>query len=172
LVAHAGQTRKGGEDVPYAVHPVHMALILTRFGARNALIQGALLHDVVEDCDGWDAERLESEFGSEVAAIVADLTEDKSKTWVERKQWAVDHIPHMSDDSVTVKAADKLHNLESLGQALAQSESVTEVWTHFKGGRDDTLSMDRLLVAALTARVGGSLGLELAKAFAEVERLA
>lgn len=171
-MAHAGQTRKGGEDVPYAVHPVHMALILTRFGARNALVQGALLHDVVEDCEGWDTPRIESEFGSEVAAIVADLTEDKSMTWAERKQWAVDHIPDMSDDAVTVKAADKLHNLESLCQALLQAASVADVWAHFKGGRDDTILMDRSLVSALAERVGGPLAIELSNAFAEVERLA
>lgn len=172
LEAHQGQRRKGAERAPYAVHPLHMALVLARIGARDALIQGALLHDVVEDCEAWTAERLRGEFGDEVADIVADLTEDKSKSWSERKQWAVDHIPAMSQDSVTVKAADKLHNLQSLGQQLAHCSSTDEVWTLFKGGRDRTLEMDRLLVAALAGRVGGALALELEKAFAVVERLA
>jgi guanosine-3',5'-bis(diphosphate) 3'-pyrophosphohydrolase len=147
-----------------------MALILASTGAREALIQGALLHDVVEDCDEWSAERLRDEFGDDVADIVADLTEDKSKSWEERKNWALEHVPHMSDDSVTVKAADKLHNLESLAISLNQATSTDEVWAKFNGGREKTIEKDARLVDALANRVGGVLGDELRAAFARVQR--
>ena len=172
LNAHNGQYRKGGSGVPYSVHPIHMALILTRAGLREALIQAALLHDVVEDCADWTLDRLRDEFGEEVAAIVAELTEDKSKTWEERKRWAIDHVALMTTDGVIVKAADKLHNLESLAAQLAESMDTREVWMHFKGGRERTLELDGELVTTLQARAPEPLAGLLRSAFERVQRLA
>ena len=77
--AHDGQERKGG-GVPYILHPLHVTLILARVGADEVTLQAAILHDVVEDCDGWTLERVEREFGSEVRSVVAEVTEDKSKS--------------------------------------------------------------------------------------------
>ncbi|MFT7484462.1 MAG: (p)ppGpp synthase/HD superfamily hydrolase [Candidatus Paceibacteria bacterium] len=171
LVAHQGQFRKGG-DVPYAVHPAHMALILARVDADEEVIQAALLHDVVEDCDDWDAERLRAEFGDAVADIVADLTEDKSQSWVERKQAALEHVAVMSTPSLLVKAADKLHNLESLACQFAAASSTEEVWKHFTGGRERTLEMDRRLVEALAARLPADLAEALQDALERVRQLA
>ena len=170
LEAHYGQYRKGGDRIHYSVHPIHMALILARTGVRQELVQAALLHDVVEDCDGWTMGRLREEFGDEVAEIVDQLTEDKSLSWEERKQWAIDHVSQMCDDSVVVKAADKLHNLESLAVQLEQAEDVEAVWGKFKGGRERTLRMDRELVMTLQGRVPASLANELGSAFERVEK--
>ncbi len=172
LEAHYGQFRKGGEDVHYSVHPIHMALILARTGVRQELVQAALLHDVVEDSAEWTIERVRAEFGAEVADIVEQLTEDKSLSWQERKQWAVDHVGRMCDDSVVVKAADKLHNLESLAAQLEASEDREQVWRKFKGGRERTLQMDRKLVMTLQGRVPMSLANQLGEAFERVEGLA
>ena len=61
LEAHAGQLRKSPEPVPYATHCVHVALILARAGADEITLQAGLLHDVLEDCEGWTRARLESE---------------------------------------------------------------------------------------------------------------
>jgi (p)ppGpp synthase/HD superfamily hydrolase len=171
LEAHYGQFRKGGEGVHYSVHPIHMALILARAGVRQELIQAALLHDVVEDCDGWTMERLRSEFGDEVADIVDQLTEDKSLTWQQRKQWAIEHVDQMCDDSVVVKAADKLHNLQSLAAQLELAEDREQVWQHFKGGREGTLMMDQKLVMTLKGRVPASLAGQLIEALERVEQL-
>ena len=77
LAAHEGQTRKGS-STPYIVHPLHVATMLARAGADEETIQAGVLHDVVEDCEGWTLERLEDEFGPRVREIVAHLTEDKS----------------------------------------------------------------------------------------------
>ncbi|QDU65841.1 HD domain-containing protein [Engelhardtia mirabilis] len=156
LHAHDGQTRKGSAD-PYVVHPIHIALVLTRHGAPDHVVQAGLLHDVVEDCDGWDVERIEAEFGAEVAEIVAELTEDKTRSWEERKRAGIEKVATMSADAATVKAADKLHNLSSMVRDLARSESPDAFWSHFNGGRDRTLSMARELVEALAPRVGEDL---------------
>lgn len=156
IEAHDGQLRKGS-NAPYSVHPTHMALLLARAGASDTAIEAALLHDTVEDCQDWTHERVSDEFGPEVAAIVDALTEDKSLTWPERKQAAVDHVPAMSDEAALVKAADKLHNLTSLLTALEASADREEVWSHFKGGREETLRLSEALVSALAPRIPGPI---------------
>jgi len=151
-VAHAGQTRKGS-DLPYITHPVHVALILVRTGASSATVQAGILHDVVEDCEDWTLERLESEFGAEVTAIVAELTEDKSKTWEERKLAAVEKVATMSAEGALVKAVDQLHNLKALEESLGSTSDPDEIWGRFNGGRDATIEMAMRLLDALTGRV-------------------
>lgn len=151
--AHDGQVRKGAEEVPYFVHPVHVAIVLARVGADDETIQAGILHDIVEDCDDWTLERIETMFSPRVRSIVADLTEDKSFTWVERKQRALDHVEHMHAEAVLVKAADKLHNLESLVDQLERADAGEDVWGHFNGGREGTLRVAEELVEALADRV-------------------
>lgn len=171
LDAHAGQTRKG-DGAPYAVHPVHVALILAQWGAPAEVLQAALVHDVVEDCADWSLARLESELGQHVSAIVAQLSEDKSRPWAERKQAAVDHVPQLTPEAVLVKAADKLHNLRSLAESLRASADVAAVWRRFNGGRDETLRMSELLVEALCRRLEPRLARELRDAMTNLLRVA
>jgi len=155
--AHRGQSRKCSEDVPYVLHPIHCAISLARLGCEPHVIQAAILHDVVEDCDGWTIERVRREFGERVASIVAELTEDKSLTWAQRKQWQIDHVSSMSSDALTVKAADKIHNLRTLCADLRDAADRSTVWARFRGGRERTTAMSRALVDALAPRVSREL---------------
>ncbi len=169
-VAHRGQTRKGTE-IPYVVHPIHVAIELARLDVDPILIQAALLHDVVEDCKnaGWDGDRVGREFGPVVAGIVAELTEDKGLTWEERKLAGIAHVAHMSDDARTVKAADKLHNLRSLATDLAAASDKSAVWVRFTGGKEKTLELSGALVEALAAHVDPRLGRALRAAMSDVK---
>jgi (p)ppGpp synthase/HD superfamily hydrolase len=150
-LAHADQTRKGSK-LPYITHPVQVAWILQGVGAPVVAIQAGLLHDVVEDCEDWSLERVAEEFGEEVAAIVGELTEDKSKSWEERKLAAAEKAASMSEVGALVKAADQLHNLSSLSAALAAAEAPGEVWKNFKGGREASIEMAQRLLDALAGR--------------------
>jgi (p)ppGpp synthase/HD superfamily hydrolase len=170
--AHAGQARKGGDGTPYFVHPVHAALILARLGADEETIEAAILHDVVEDSPGWTLKRVESEFGERVMRIVADLTEDKTRSWEERKRWAVEHARGMLPEAVLVKAADKLHNLACLVDELERAPDRAHVWAHFKGGRERTIAMSAELVDALVPRVGPRLAQALRDTLARLRELA
>lgn len=165
IAAHEGQTRKGQPDEPYVVHPIHVALMLAAHGEDEATIQAALLHDVVEDSPNWMVEDLEREFGPRVASIVAELTEDKSKSWAERKQAGIDDVAGYSPEAATIKAADKLHNLESMGRALAAAGDADTFWRPFHGGRERTLEMSGRLVEALATRVAPKLGRALRSAY-------
>jgi (p)ppGpp synthase/HD superfamily hydrolase len=153
IAAHAGQSRKGDDASPYITHPMHVALMLARFGLDDDVIAAGLLHDVVEDCEGWSLERVHTEFGAHVAGIVGQLTEDKSRSWAERKQAGIEKVPHMSPEAASVKACDKLHNLHSLVNQLRAAPDAETVWAKFNGGRDRTLASSHDLVEALAQRV-------------------
>lgn len=170
LTAHEGQTRKGSAT-PYVSHPLHVAMLLARAGADEETIQAGVLHDVVEDCDGWTLERLEGEFGSRVSGIVAHLTEDKDKTWPERKQAAIDHIAEMSDEARLVKAADKLHNMSSLLADLRAADRLEDVWGNFNSSPAATLAMARGLAEALHAHLESPLVDALRETLAALEGL-
>lgn len=69
LIAHAGQKDKAGS--PYILHPLRVMLAQISDVDR---ITG-VLHDVVEDGDGWTFDRLLAEgFTSEVVEAVASVT--------------------------------------------------------------------------------------------------
>lgn len=110
--AHTGQTRKGN-DIPYIYHPMEVLQILTEMGCNEDVKIAGVLHDTVEDTD-TTIEDIEKEFGDNVASLVGGHTEDKSKTWVERK---TEDINALKNGNIGLKAiifADKLSNILSL----------------------------------------------------------
>ena len=168
LAAHEGQFRKGDGRTPYVVHPLHAAIAIARLGGSEIEIQAALLHDVVEDCPSWTAERLEREFGARVAGIVAELTEDKSRPWVERKEASIESVPRLSPEAARVLAMEKLHNWMCLAAELRGAADPGRVWSAFRGGRDETLRVARELADALGARLEPALADRLRRAVAEL----
>ena len=164
IEAHDGQVRRGSSAAPYVVHPLHVAIMLARWGMDEDVLVAGLLHDVVEDCEAWTVDRVESEFGSHVASIVAELTEDKRESWEVRKQAGLDKVAGMSPQAASVKAADKLHNLQSLLADLKRADEPHEVWKRFRGGREGTLRVAQELVRALSLRVDPRIGRALQKA--------
>ena len=113
-VKHREQRRKNG-DIPYINHPLGVARILTEeAGVVDAdVLAAAILHDTVEDTE-TTPDDLRSEFGESVASIVAEVTDDKSLSKVERKKAQIAHAPHLSREACLVKLADKLNNLRDL----------------------------------------------------------
>lgn len=108
------QMRKG-KLVPYILHPLSVANRLQRAGADPQVIAAGLLHDTIEDCKPQGSVTksiLQKEFGIRIAEMVDDVTEqDRSLSWEERKQQALDHVKDLSHDSVLLKSADVLDNL-------------------------------------------------------------
>ncbi|MBK7642386.1 MAG: HD domain-containing protein [Planctomycetes bacterium] len=172
IAAHEGQLRKGLEPVPYVTHSFHVALILARAGLDEVVIQAGLLHDVVEDCEGWTIARVEQEFGREVAHIVGELTENKTHTWQDRKQHQIDSVATLSAPALSIKAADKLHNLATLAADLRAAQDPGLVWQRFSGGRERTLEMSARLVAELEPRVQPELARALREVLRELQSLA
>lgn len=112
---HVDQRRKGARAEPYFNHPAEVAAMLAEAtdGGDATLILGGLLHDVIEDTPVTRA-GVEAEFGAEVAALVAEVTDDRSLPSAERKRLQVDNAPHKSPRARMIKLADKTSNLRAL----------------------------------------------------------
>lgn len=147
---HAGQLRKG-TDIPYISHPMEVALILTENGCTENVIIAGILHDTLEDTGTTPAEILEH-FGEEILKIVAAESEDKSKTWKERKQATIDHLAGATLEARLVCCADKLSNLRSVA---ADKETVgNKLWERFNAEKDDIEWYYRGIAAALPELAG------------------
>jgi guanosine-3',5'-bis(diphosphate) 3'-pyrophosphohydrolase len=112
---HRHQTRKDAEESPYIIHPIAVATVLAVEGdvSDEATLLAAILHDTVEDTETTLAE-LEENFGSEVAGLVSELTDDKSLKKGERKRLQVEHARDSSPRAKQIKIADKISNVRDI----------------------------------------------------------
>lgn len=111
---HAGQRRKGAAAEPYVNHVIEVAARVARSPhADETLIIGALLHDVVEDT-GATAADVAERFGVDVAALVMEVTDDKSLPKPRRKQVQEETVAGKSAHARRIKLADKASNLMAL----------------------------------------------------------
>jgi len=115
---HRDQRRKGKDASPYINHPLALARLLAQDGGERdaTVLMAALLHDTVEDTGTTFAE-IEQLFGADVAAIVREVTDDKSLPKAERKRLQVEHAGHLSRPARLVKLADKICNLRDLSSS-------------------------------------------------------
>ena len=121
--AHEGQFRKGTKR-PYIVHPLEVGEIVATLTFDEEIISAALLHDTIEDCQGITREVLAQEFSERVAALVDQESEDKSKTWFERK-------------SHTIDLADKLSNIRDIDRDYPVMGE--ELWNRFRMKEKNTI---------------------------------
>jgi GTP diphosphokinase / guanosine-3',5'-bis(diphosphate) 3'-diphosphatase len=77
------------------------------------VLAAALLHDTVEDTKTTRAELVEN-FGAEIDALVAEVTDDKALDKDERKELQVEHAPHLSQGAKLIKIADKISNVREI----------------------------------------------------------
>lgn len=116
-MCHSGQVRKHAK-LSYLTHLVvvsrHIKSILQQLNMENEELEIAgLLHDTLEDTP-LTMENLEMRFGSNVLNYVLTNTEDKSKTWKERKSTTIEKIKYTSLGGNILLLADKLSNLSDL----------------------------------------------------------
>jgi GTP diphosphokinase / guanosine-3',5'-bis(diphosphate) 3'-diphosphatase len=115
--AHAGQTRRSGEE--FIHHPLGVARICAELHLDEQTIAAALLHDVIEDTDS-DLEELRSEFGADVALLVEGVTKLTRISFQSREQAEAENyrkmIVAMAQDVrvILIKLADRLHNMRTI----------------------------------------------------------
>ncbi len=112
---HVNQKRKGSAGEPYVNHLAEVAMLLATAtaGEDAELVAAGFLHDTLEDTP-TEYEELVALFGTTVAKLVAEVTDDKSLPKAERKQSQVDKAPTKSARGRLLKIADKTSNLRSL----------------------------------------------------------
>ena len=115
----AHKYQKRDEGVPYIIHPVAVAKILTDLKLDSATITTGLLHDTIEDTKvTYDTVR--KEFGEEVANLVEGVTkisalENKASDDSKAENFRKLIIATSKDIRVLlVKLADRLHNMRTI----------------------------------------------------------
>ncbi len=112
--AHRGGVRKGTQ-VPYIVHPLEAAVIVGSMTDDEELIAAAVLHDVLEDTDASE-EELRRRFGDRVTDLVVQETDDKTRSWQERKQSKLEKAKKADPELKLLILGDKLSNIRSMAR--------------------------------------------------------
>jgi myo-inositol-1(or 4)-monophosphatase len=107
---------------------------LTENTCPEDVIIAGILHDVLEDTDTAPAEIIDM-FGEDVLKIVLAESEDKSKSWRERKKTTVDCLVAAAQDVKMVCLADKLSNLRSMD--ADQKAISAKLWERFNAPKND-----------------------------------
>ena len=174
----AGETRKQTE-VPYLSHLMSVAALVMEAGGDEVQVAAAFLHDSAEDKGGQaELERIDAEFGPEVASIVCDLSDslvdttagETKEAWRLRKERYIDHLRDAPERSLLVSAADKVHNARCI---LADyRKEGGETWVRFNETDPvQQLWYYRSLIDVFRERLHSSLTGELARTVDELERL-
>lgn len=151
---HRSQMRKAS-TVPYISHVLAVSALVLEFGGDEDQACAALLHDVVEDC-GVTLQEIEQKFGSRVAKIVSDNSDwtgqGTKPSWEERKKGFITRLQdgRVSEDSLLVIAADKLHNARTLARDL---NNVGEsAWKKFNASPERIRWYYKEILSALASR--------------------
>ena len=138
--AHAGTERRG-KGFPYIVHPMEAMEIVATMTPDQELLAAAALHDTVEDTD-VTVEQLRAEFGSRIASLVADESDEmptdipESASWHARKQAAIDRLARASRDAKMVALGDKLSNMRAIARDYAVQGDALWSLFHVKERKD------------------------------------
>jgi (p)ppGpp synthase/HD superfamily hydrolase len=171
---HRGQVRKGSKGIPYIGHLLGVTSIVIEDGGDEDEAIAALLHDGPEDRGGKATlDRIRAEFGERVGDIVegcSDTLEDPKPPWRARKEAYLAHLEEASNEVLRVSLADKLHNARAI---LSDYQEVgEELWSRFRGTREESLWYYRSLSEIFARRCPGPLAEELEATVSEIEALA
>ena len=126
--AHEGQFRKG-TDRPYIVHPLEVGKILSEMTADEEVIAAGILHDTIEDCKEVTEEILRQEFGERITTMVLHESEDKTKSWKERKSATIEKLKTAPLEVQYIGLADKLSNIRDIDRDYPIYKE--ELWNRF-----------------------------------------
>ena len=117
-MAHKGQLRKG-TALDYLVHPMEVLEILSSMHADTKL----------------SAIQIREQFGDDVADLVVEHTENKERSWKERKQEHIRKLYHGSTRHRMLVLADSLSNLRSM--AADYKVEGNDLWKRFRAPKDE-----------------------------------
>lgn len=104
--------------------------IVSTMTQDEEIISAAVLHDTIEDCKSVSKEVLTEEFSERVASMVAQESEDKSKTWMERKSATIEHLKTAPREVQMIGLADKLSNMRDIDRDYPMYGE--ELWNRFR----------------------------------------
>lgn len=143
---HRGMFRRTRTSRPVIEHVLCVMKSLWDAAERDPeLLTAALLHDIVEDT-GMPIADLETRFGTNVAGLVAEVTDDKSVPRSRRRELQVEKAVDLSPGARLIRIADKIDNLRDIvgttdpaskrtpKQQLAYTDWARDLWERIHGG--------------------------------------
>lgn len=136
-VSHANQTRKG-TNIPYILHCLEAGVIAASLATEDGRVNSdvvcaAILHDTMEDAYVSYA-TLKEVFNETIADLVKSQSEDKTKSWQERKQATIDFLQANTNKSVEIATlADKLSNMRAI--ASDYEKQGEQLWDRFNADK-------------------------------------
>jgi (p)ppGpp synthase/HD superfamily hydrolase len=135
--AHQGGTRKGGDEIPYIIHPVEVAITLQKNEMSDEIIAAGLLHDTLEDTH-LKVEDLTDIFGKKITELVIGASEEldnrENTSWEKRKEYTINHLKNADLEIKYIACADKLSNIRSM---IRDYDRIgDELWERFNRGYD------------------------------------
>lgn len=180
LGKHRDQPRKGS-GTPFVSHLFAVTAIVLEMDSgeeEDAIV--AMLHDVIEDQGGREAEEeIRMRFGDRIAGMVRDLSDtdqDPKPEWRPRKEAYIARIATMEVGAVRVSIADKLHNARVT--VIDHRVAGDALWERFNASGTETLWYYESLLEQFDARrdelgAGAITALEeLRRAVAEIRAIA
>jgi guanosine-3',5'-bis(diphosphate) 3'-pyrophosphohydrolase len=112
---HRDQRRKDQNASPYINHPIAVAYTLSAIGGvtDSVTLIAAVLHDTIEDTETTPQE-LSQLFGSEVAHLVEEITDDTALPKERRKQLQIERARNLSEKAKLIRLADKICNVRDV----------------------------------------------------------
>jgi (p)ppGpp synthase/HD superfamily hydrolase len=141
---HAGQRRQA-DGASFVLHPMEVAALLDRAHYPDHVIAAAVLHDVLENTD-LRPEDLEARFGSEVAGLVAAVTDDPSlPDEEERKRELRERVRVEGGYAAAVYAADKVSKVREVRLALAHGVPPAELAPKVRRHRESLAMLEQTI---------------------------
>lgn len=123
--AHMGQTRENS-GAAYIIHPVRVARrIAKHYPTAHTAIAAAFLHDTLEDTT-LTREELD-QLNPEVAAVVAEVTDDQSTSKRAQKRHQISSAGGKSLPARMVKISDKIDNCTDFAAELPPGPKLTAI---------------------------------------------
>ncbi len=143
---HEGQTRRG-TGLPYITHPIAVSYLVAQYKRSkhlSELVAAAILHDVLEDTPTTFAE-LADRFTPLVASLVFELTSDRAQIdRMGKVAYLKAKMCGMSSYALTIKLADRLHNICDRPSDKVVRETV-EILAHVQAHRRLTVPQKSLV---------------------------
>jgi GTP diphosphokinase / guanosine-3',5'-bis(diphosphate) 3'-diphosphatase len=131
---HKDQVRKYS-GIPYFTHPKAVARILEELVKDPEIVAAGLLHDVLEDTDST-LQEIKDNFGDRVASLVDEVTSKKEERGtMKKREYLFMKVRKLSSDALTVKLADRLHNIQFLERDMGGKEEKEFLRYYYKETR-------------------------------------
>ena len=150
-----------------------MPWILSSYTNDEDIIATGLLHDVLEDVEGYEYEDLKRDFGKKIANIMREASEEGqdlgNKNWKERKQKYFLHLDKASFEAMMVCCTGKIHNLISLIETY--NKQGRKVFENFNAPVEKKIEFYGKVLEILKRRLDNEIIEEFSRVYREAESI-